>query len=176
MRFWVKIGLFLSAYLPFFLILTIKNWFNWFVLGILIFATIYSCVWFLVISTIKKETAEPYKIADIDDKTRDTLTYLIPYIIAFIGFDLSCWQNITALIILIIIVFAVYMNSDLLYFNPLLSLFGYSIYKIKIERRSYIGEKYLQIMAISSQKMKIGDQIRVWDLSDNVFLAERMNG
>lgn len=176
MRFWVKIGLFLSAYLPFFLILAIKNWFNWYVLGILLFAIIYSCVWFLVIRNIKKETAEPYKIADMYDKTKDTLTYLIPYVIAFLGFDLTSWQDFTALLILLIIVFAVYMNSDLLYFNPLLSMFGYRIYQIKVEKRSYIGEKYLQIMVISSDKMKIGDQIRVWDLSDNVFLGVIIRG
>jgi len=125
MRFWVKIGLFLSAYLPLFLILTIKNWFNWYMVGILCLVIVYSCVWFLLIRIVKRETAEPYKIAGMNDKTKDTLTYLIPYIIAFVGFDLNSWQNLTALLILMVILFAVYMNSDLLYFNPLLSMFGY---------------------------------------------------
>ena len=171
MRFWVKIGLFLSAYLPFFLILAIKNWFNWYTVGILCLGIIYSCVWFLMIRTVKNKFAEPYKIADMYDKTKDTLTYLIPYIIAFIGFDLNNWQNLVALLILIVIVFAVYMNSDLLYFNPLLSIFGYKIYQIKAEKSQFIGEKYLQITVLTSQQMKIGDRIRVWDLSDNVFLG-----
>lgn len=176
MRFWVKIGLFLSAYLPLFLILAIKNWLNIYAVSIFVLVALYSCVWFLMIWVVKKETVDLYHVVSVEDKTKDALTYLVPYIIAFIGFDMNRWQDLTALFILMIILFAVYVNSDLLYINPLLSMFGYQVYQIEVQKVAGFNDLKWEITILSSDKMKVGNDIAVRDLSDNVFLGMIANG
>ncbi len=131
MRLWVKVVLFLSSYLPLFLILTIKNWFNFYVTVVFIIVCAYSLlVWVFIVS--KRETVESYKVLKAENKTQESLNYLIPYIISFIGFDLNKWQDWSALTILLSILFVVYLNSDLLYINPILSFFKYKIYKVEV--------------------------------------------
>lgn len=100
MRFRVKTGLFLSSYLPLFLILATKNWFNLYATGLFIFIAFYSCIWFLIIWVVKKETTDSFRIIRVENKTKDALNYLVPYIISFIGFDLNRWQDLAALFIL----------------------------------------------------------------------------
>jgi len=177
MRFWVKIGLFLSAYLPLFLILAIKNWFNPYATAIFLFVTLYSCVWFFIIWVVKKETNDSFKIISVENKTKDALTYLVPYIISFIGFDLNRWQDLTSLFVLLVILFAVYAKSDLLYINPLLALFGYQVYRVEVKKiAAGCDDKKWDITVLTSEKMKVGDDIKVRDLSENVFLGMMIHG
>jgi hypothetical protein len=177
MRFWVKIGLFLSAYLPLFLILAIKNWFNLYATAIFLFVALYSCIWFFIIWVVKKETTDSFKIISVENKTKDALTYLVPYIISFIGFDLNRWQDLTSLFILLVILFAVYAKSDLLYINPLLALFGYQVYRVEVKKiAAGCDDKKWDITVLTSEKMKVGDDIEVRDLSDNVFLGMMIHG
>lgn len=132
MRLWVKVGLFFSSYLPLFLILAIKNWYNIYATILFGVTLIYSFIWALIFFAVKKETAEKYKIIKLRNKTHESLNYLVPYIISFIGFDLTKWQDWTSLFILLFILFIVYSNSYLLYINPILLLFEYKIYDAEI--------------------------------------------
>ncbi len=176
-RLLVKIGLFLSAYLPLFLILAIKNWYDVKATAILLFVILYSFIWFLMIWIVKKETTDSFKVVSVENKSKDALTYLVPYIIAFIGFDMNKWQDLLALFVLMIILFAVYVNSDLLYINPLLALFSYQVYQVEVKKiAAGCDDNKWDITVITSDKMKIGDDIKVRDLSDNVFLGMISHG
>ncbi|ACL16001.1 hypothetical protein [Methanosphaerula palustris] len=171
MKFWVNVGLFLSAYLPFFVILAIKNWYNQYVTIVFLIVALYSFVWFLIIWIIEKNTIECYKVVKAENKTKDSLSYLVPYIISFVGFDLTRWQDISALSILLLILFAVYVNSDLLYINPMLSFFKYRVYQVEVSKiAAGCDDSRWDITLLTKRGIKSDDVIRVWDVSDNVFL------
>jgi hypothetical protein len=172
MRLWVKVGLFLSSYLPLFLILTIKNWFNRDMLFIFIVATAYSLVWIVIITLAKIGTAESYKVLKAEDKTKESLNYLVPYIISFIGFDLSKWQDWSALVILLSILFVVYLNSDLLYINPILSFFKYKIYDVEVCKPTIGCEETKAKILLITMKNSIqkDETICIKDIDVNVFL------
>jgi hypothetical protein len=177
MRLLVKLGLFLSAYLPLFLILAIKNWYSVTATIIFLFVVLYSFIWFLMIWIVNKETTDSFNVISMENKTKDALTYLVPYIISFIGFDINKWQDLTALLILLVILFAVYVNSDLLYINPLLALFSYRIYQVEVKKvAAGCEDKKWDITVLSSEKIKVGDNLKVRDLSDNVFLGMISHG
>jgi hypothetical protein len=164
------VGLFFSAYLPLFLILAIKNWFNIYAFGIFVFTLIYSGVWFVLIWLANRATAELFTVRKAESRINESLEYLVPYIISFIGFDLTKWQDVISLGILLVIVFAVYIRSDLLYINPLMACFGHSIYQVEVTKPSQTGEgKRGEIILITKSQIKSEDTIQVWDLSDNVF-------
>ena len=173
MRFWVKAGLFLSSYFPLFLILAVKNWFNCYMTLILIIVSIYSLVWVGIISISKKETAESYKVLKVENRTQESLNYLIPYIISFIGFDLNKWQDWGALAILLLILFVVYLNSNLLYVNPILLFFKYKIYKIEVCKPVMGCEDTRgEILMITNRKkhIKMGERITVKDIDRGIGL------
>ena len=177
MKFWVKIGLFLSAYLPLFVILAIKNLFNQYATIILLFAALYSFIWFLTVWIVQKNTVESFKVVKAENKTKDSLSYLVPYIISFVGFDLSRWQDISALSILLLILFAVYVNSDLLYINPILSFFNYRVYDVEVSKiAAGCDDSRWDITLLTKRSIKSDEVIRVWDVSDNVFLEMKKNG
>ena len=173
MRFWVKVGLFLSSYFPLFLILAIKNWFNCYMTLILIIVSTYSLVWIGIISISKKWTVESYNVLKVENRTQESLNYLIPYIISFIGFDLNKWQDWGVLAILLAILFVVYLNSDLLYVNPMLLFFKYKIYKIEV-CKPIIGceDTRSEILIITNREnyIKRDDQITVKDIDRGIVL------
>ena len=173
MKLWVKIGLFLSSYLPLFLILAIKNWFDYRIMLILIVVSIYSLVWIVIIYKSKKGTSESYRVIKADNKSQESLNYIIPYIISFIGFDLNKWQDWSALGILLLMLFMIYLNSELLYINPMLSLFHYRIYSVKV-CKPVIGceDTVSEILLISKKdRIKKNDVITIKDIDGNVMLG-----
>lgn len=173
MKMWVKIGLFLSSYLPLFLLLAIKNWFDSRMVLILTFVSVYSLVWIIIINNSKKGTSESYRVIKAKDKSQESLNYIIPYIISFIGFDLNKWQDWSALSILLLMLFMIYLNSELLYINPILSLFNYRIYSVKV-CKPVIGceDTVSEILLISKKDIiKKNDDITIKDIDGNVMLG-----
>ncbi len=173
MRLWVKVGLFLSSYLPLFLILVIKNWFNiYMTILIAIISLICLLIWISIIKISKKGTAEAYKVLKSEDKTKESLNYLIPYIISFIGFDLNKWQDWGALIILLTILFVVYLNSDLLYINPILSFFRYKIFSVEVYKPviGSEGTKFEILLLTKKNRIKRDEELIVKDIDEGIFL------
>ena len=56
------------------------------------------------------------------------MTYFLTYLLAFMRFDLSSWQQIVAIVIVCIVLAVIYVNSELIFTNPTLALFGYRIF------------------------------------------------
>ncbi len=156
MRFWVKVGLFLSAYLPVFFILVIKNWFNLPILILFVAVSFYSLIWWLLIIRVTKQTTkEEYRVIAATNKMKESLTYLLPYIIGFLPVNVNIWQDWVALITLLVIVFMVYVNSDLLYVNPLLLFVSYNIYEVEVYKPSLGKENSTQMITLITKRKKI---------------------
>jgi hypothetical protein len=174
MRFWIKIGLFLSAYLPLFLILALKNWLDCILLAILCIVFFYSLVWGIMLFVVKKSTSESFIVAEVENHSQDSLSYLVPYIISFMNFDFDKWNDYASLGILLIIIFYIYINSNLLYINPLLHFFNYRFYRIEAYDCEDIEKEHkLEINLISKHIVKLNEKIaaKEIDRTNNVFLG-----
>lgn len=75
----------------------------------------------------------PVKIKKIENINYEHLTFLTTYIVPLICFDLSQIRYSIVLLILLIIIGAIYVKTNLFYANPTLALLGYHIYKAEIE-------------------------------------------
>jgi hypothetical protein len=177
MRLWVKIGLFLSAYLPLFFILMVINWPNLLTTVVCGIVALYSFVWFLIIWYFEKSTSESFRIIKIEDRTKDSLTYLVPYIISFMTINVSDLKCVISLGILFLILFKVYINSDLLVVNPLLSFLNFKIYSAEVRKEIAGSEGTTNIITlITRNSIKPGDNILVWDMWENVVLEREKDG
>ncbi|WP_342685877.1 hypothetical protein [Methanoculleus sp. UBA291] len=156
MRLWVKVGLFLSAYLPLFFILTIKNWFNLPTFVLFVVISVYSLIWWwLIVRIARQTTKEEYRVTAATNKMKESLTYLLPYIIGFLPLNVNIWQDWAALVVLLVIVFMVYVNSDLLYVNPLLLFFSYNIYELEVYKPSMGEETSTQMITLITRRKKV---------------------
>ena len=172
MRFWAKIALFLSAYFPLFLILTIKNYPGVDLIPILtLIIGISMLVWGLILCDSKKSSGEYYKILKVENKTHESLNYLAPYIVPFLNFDLTKYQDVIVLFIFLLIIFVVYMSSDLIYTNPVLAFVKCKIYRVKVCKSNNCENSQRTILLLSkNSKFELNKKIRLKSIDKGVFL------
>jgi hypothetical protein len=184
MRDWVKWALFANAYTPFFLILLIRDlqlgswpppgspstlhavwhlfgmpFFSWPVLALLIVSNLALLLLlrgvFLAPDPLPAFTTSTSKAAD-------SLNYIVTYIIPFLGFDKP--KDIVPLLILLIVIGVIYVHSNLLATNPMLSFFGYRLYELSSDGK----EPFLLITKKSRQE--ITHQMPVVQVADEIYL------
>jgi hypothetical protein len=173
MKFLVKIGLFLSAYIFLFLILTIKNYpiLNlWPFLGLIVGYCMI--IWALVLIDTKSDGGDYYNVLKVDNRTHESLNYLAPYLVAFLNFDLTKGQDLAVLMLFLFLIFVVYLKSDLIYTNPILALLGVNIFRIEVCEYPNICEETKKSILVLSKDDKIrkGRINGFREIDVNVFL------
>lgn len=173
-----KCLLFLSAYSPLFLILSIKTFFyklsielslinqTWTIpivsiLLIILFIIMLYYSYYLI-NTSKKTTNKYFVVNKIDEKTDIILSYFVPYIISFISF--GTLEEIISAIIIFLFIFLIYYHSEILYINPIFILFGYKFYHI------YTQKNYVLILSKQDLYRNIGETITVKQLSTRLYI------
>lgn len=174
----IKWILFFIAYYPLILIISIKqsnlidnlinlNSLSWFdlndifiyVLFIGIFLAVF-LFWFL--EGQDSANTKQYKVLSVKDVSHETLSYILTYIIAFLSLDLNSFKDLLGIVILVYIIGIIYVNSNLIYVNPVLQAAGYSILSVEVCKE--IGTNSKEIILVtksSSQKLKKGSNISI---------------
>lgn len=146
--------LFFIAYYPLFLILLIQNSklidrvFNWnfvnfkfielndtFIWGVILGLIIFAIIIVFLKFQSNTNTVQ-YKIISIKDISHETLNYILTYLIAFLSLDMNNPKIILCIGILLFIIGVIYINSNMLYVNPILQLLGFSIYELIVTRNN----------------------------------------
>ncbi|NOR70854.1 MAG: hypothetical protein GQ532_14370 [Methylomarinum sp.] len=163
-----SIAIFISGYTPLFLIMIIKdiNNFLWFeyaltqpVMEVSIIKLPYgiafhnpSVVIFLVTLTVLSlillkyvlknigNNPFPIKITEAKSRSSEVVNYTIPYMISFVAFDLSKWQDLLALVIFLSILCLLSIRSQSIFINPILAAIGYGLYDCKYYENNKLKE------------------------------------
>ena len=75
-------------------------------------------------------THDKIEIYKIENVTSESMTYIITYLVPFLSLNLNSTINLYCIMVLIATIGIIYINSDMLYINPLLNSFGYRTFKI----------------------------------------------
>jgi len=121
---------------------------------------------FLLFRRSKDFDHERREIKSIDDRTNLYVMYmmtLISLIPLFVGKN-WLYQSVTFFIIMIII-YSIYINSDLLFYNPVLGLLGYKYYKVTTPDGSEIF-----VIASRNKEIKVNANIEFFMVTDYIFL------
>lgn len=107
------------------------------------------------------------KIRSVENKNELMHTYLLPYIVFILSFIdptfSSSINKILSIIIFIIILFIVYINSDLFLLDIILISFKYKYYKVTSDNNEVI------IITKENLYSKINEEINVKIINDNLF-------
>lgn len=145
----VRTVLFLSSYAPLLLIVAIRNYalnrvFSW-VLLLLALASLL--VLFRYLHVASSLAPHSLTVKSATSKDGDAMSYIITYIFPFLDAPLNDLPKAASLVLLFLVLGILYVNSNLIYTNPILNLSGYHVFQIEttdgkisalITRRAYI--------------------------------------
>lgn len=163
----VKLILFFSSYSPLFFIFAIQNSFeniyvNWSLVGVGIFS-ILSLIF--VLKNVKANAGHYVKVTGVNLKDGESMSYIVTYLVPFLDLDFSNITTTSSLIILFIILAILYINSNLIYTNPILNLLTYHIYEVQID-----DSKTIMLITKKEQIMN-NDRIEVKQLDNNIYIG-----
>lgn len=98
------------------------------ILLILLFIGI--CFLLYLLNKHKQLTQDKIEIFEIENVTSESMTYIITYLVPFLSLNLNSTINLYCIIVLVVTIGIIYINSDMLYINPLLNMLGYKTFKI----------------------------------------------
>lgn len=175
-----KLILFLSAYIPLFIIISIKYFLKLIynikipylklnipipIIPIIILITTLILFYYFkkIINNSKSETEKFFNVDRVDEKNDIILTYLVPYFFSFI--TINSYEEFLCCIFIFLIIFMIYINSEILYINPLFILSGYNFYKI------YSKNTNILLISKIDVNRRLGKKIGVKQISTKVYMV-----
>jgi len=164
LRSYVKILLFLSSYIPLFVVLLLLHHTNKvFVIVMVVIIAVTLGILLFLFKASEKKGDYPDKITEFENINDIGLEYIITYIFPFLFINFSDLSVLLALLVIFWVIGYIYINSDLIYMNPMLNLFGYNIYK----GHTGLGD----ITIISKRDVEEIRKNKIVQLSNNVYLG-----
>jgi hypothetical protein len=166
-------ALFLSSYSPAWLILAVRSFQHstalfWLSIGL----AIVSAVAFLIFIRVARQGG-PFRGSVTEVEPRDTelaayvATYLLPFVVVF-GATI---QDVLALGLFIFFIGLLWVNSGMIYLNPLLILVGYHVYVVRITpvggTRATLSANF---MLSHQENLRPGDEVLVDRIGRGVLI------
>lgn len=114
----------------------------------------------------------PVKVIEIEDKSADHLVFLATYVIPLLSFSLDTPRQVVSLVIILTLIGAIYVRTNLFYANPTLSLLGFKIYTVKFEQ-GHPGVPVGTAVLITREDIDFGTSINILRLDKNIFFARK---
>jgi hypothetical protein len=179
-RGWVKWVLFFSSYSPLFLILLWRQLAGagtagalkaflappYLIPGLAVVIVVSNAIAGILLLQARRLEAERIRVESWSSKTGEALSYIVTYIIPFLNFDPA--KDLVPLLILLGVIGVVYVNSNLLYTNPVLSLFGIRIFEVTRDS----GRKLMVLTWKSEPCQEHNKVLLARKVSGNIYLEK----
>lgn len=109
-------------------------------------------------------------ILKIENKNNESIGYIATYIVPFLFQSFNGWYAPFALIFLMIIIYRIYINSNLILINPILS-FKYSLFEIEYKRQN--GKIKNGLVIIKDKHVSEEELIKIYEIGFKLFYATR---
>jgi len=163
-----RLILFLSSYAPLFLIIAMRGWRHsrHLAVGLAIVAVLSVIVLFAFLHTVRKLSAGNATVSAVKSRDGDAMSYIVTYLLPFLAVKLDDPADVVSLGIVLFVIGLLYVNSNMIYTNPVLNIVGYHIFEIEdsdgkttalISKRSYI---------------RTGSDVEVISIGDYVLLEK----
>jgi len=146
-----RILLFLSSYAPLFAILAYDaypgNLLLVWVLGITA-AVSPAALWGYVHYWLPRKAEISITAERVTPRDSEAVSYLLFYLFPFLDVNLQSLSESAPMIVLLLVMSIIYINSNMMYVNPMLNLFGYHIFEVENEDGKVYGlisrDKYIR--------------------------------
>jgi len=153
------------------LIFSILLWrsnFPWAV-GILTLGILSLLITYLyIIGRRNKGGVSQAKIIGVEKRDENVVSYIASYLIPFVTFPLATLEQTIAISIFIGVLLVLYVNSNMIYINPMFNLVGYHLYEITIDSDDM--PHYL----IARRLIKPNKTLYFVEISENLYLEKKV--
>ncbi|MBA2677857.1 MAG: hypothetical protein H0U76_05615 [Ktedonobacteraceae bacterium] len=168
-----RILLFLSSYFPLFVIFGLLWYEKHFWLAVSVWVasvlTLLALAGYLL-SVRRTNQRKLGKVMSVERKDGEVMGYVASYLIPFVTFSIDnehgqvSVPQVSALVIFLLVLLVIYVNSNMIYINPVLTIFGYHLYSVEIEH----GGR--EVYYLARKAVRRGESIRYVRLSDDIYL------
>lgn len=126
--------LFLSGYLPLFLIFTIQSFpkYRYWALAPLGIGGLAAMGLLTFMRWVQTSEARPIEIQSVQRKDSEVIAYIFAYVFPFLGFDIQDASNALGLAVFFLVLMVLNVSSNMIHINPVLSLLGYHLYEVTL--------------------------------------------
>jgi len=146
-----RVLLFLSSYAPLFAILAYDAYPGNLVLVWTLGATAVvspAALWGYVHYWLPRKAEIPITAERVTPRDSEAVSYLLFYLFPFLDVNLQSLSESAPMIVLLLVMSIIYINSNMMYVNPMLNLFGYHIFEVENEDGKVYGlisrDKYIR--------------------------------
>ncbi|MPM35010.1 hypothetical protein SDC9_81600 [bioreactor metagenome] len=110
-----------------------------------------------------------FKITEIENIDYEHLTFLTTYIVPLVCFNFESIRYEIVLAILLIVIGAIYIRTDLFYANPTLAILRFRIYRVSGSFRN--NETRNGIVLICREKLNLDDRVKYIKIDERIYYA-----
>lgn len=115
---------------------------------------------------LKGDLNLPVEVNSVENINYEYFALLVT-IVSLIAFDFTTVRGVILLIVLLTILCAIFIKTELFYSNPSFALLGFHIYKASTNDPNLNNKIF-----ISKNKIKVGDKIKYLKISDKVYFTK----
>jgi hypothetical protein len=167
-------ALFLSSYSPALLILAVRSFdHSWGLFGASLGVAVLTDVAFLLFMKVAQQGG-PFraKVKDVEPQDAELAAYVATYLLPFVVVFGATIQDVIALALFLFFIGLLWVNSGMIYLNPLLALLGYHVFIAHISPIGGGAGGSLPRSFVVSRKrdLRAGDEIRPDRIGRGVFI------
>lgn len=164
----VRIVLFFSSYAPLFLIVAMRGWqdSHCLAIGLGVVSVVAVLVLFVFLRTARKLEADRIKVDSVASRDGDAMSYIVTYLLPFLAVKLNDMTDIGSLGMVLLVIAILYVNSNMIYTNPVLNIAGYHVFEI------HDADGKTTALICKRAYIRTGSEIDVISLGDYVLLEK----
>lgn len=119
------------------------------------------------LNKLKSDLDLPVTITSIENINYEYFALLIT-IISLIAFDFTTIRGLILLTVLLVVLCAIFIKTELFFSNPSFALLGFHIYRAETNNINISS-----VILISKDKIAIGDKIKYLRISEKVYFSKK---
>lgn len=162
----VRLILCLTSYLPLTVIFAVQYYFNKKYITavlLLVIGIVGLIITEMYLLTAKRLNPRSMSIQSMNKRDGEVMSYIVSYLLPFIALPSGSLADKISLGIFLIVLIVLYINSDMLHINPILSLTGWHVYDVSLTN----GENYILLSRRAARK---GREMKVINVCEDILM------
>lgn len=159
--------LFLSSYFPLCVIFSIVFYENhqWVSLSVLL-AGLFGLLGTLgYLRHAQRFSAVKISVEGHQRKDGEAMSYILTYLVPFVVIPSDGWQKMVSLGVFFAVLALLYINTNMIHVNPMLNIFGYRIYEVKLADGSVHA-------LITKRRVLRGTDIKAIEIDEDIYMEK----
>jgi hypothetical protein len=136
-------------------------------IGLAVVSVVAVLVLFVFLRVARKLAADRIKVDSVASRDGDAMSYIVTYLLPFLAVKLNDMTDVGSLGMVLLVIAILYVNSNMIYTNPVLNVAGYHVFEI------HDADGKTTALICKRAYIRTGSEIDVISLGDYVLLEKK---